>query len=336
VTVIDGGLRAACLALAIGGLAATVVQAAEEQRSAAADPAKTGEPNSVLLSGTAHDALFGIAFDGDRGLAVGAIGEIQETADGGKTWKARGAPPTPLSLLGAGIAGEQRAAVGQQGLILLAQGQGAWTKVADSATTARLFAVGLNTSGVIAAVGAFGTVTVSADGGKSWQLATIDWNRFVKDEGVQPHLYDVLVDSQGVITIAGEFGLILRSADRGATWVELNRGDASLFDLAIRSDGAGYAVGQDGTVLTTADNGKSWTALPTGSKSVLLGVWSAPDGHVLITGMHTTLESHDGGRNWKTRSDADFATGWYAGVAGSASGALILVGNTGRIVRVDS
>ena len=41
-------------------------------------------PVEVIVAGTAHQALFAMDFDGDRGVAVGAAGEVQVTADGGK------------------------------------------------------------------------------------------------------------------------------------------------------------------------------------------------------------------------------------------------------------
>jgi photosystem II stability/assembly factor-like uncharacterized protein len=336
VRVIDGSVRAACYALAIGGAFTAMAIAKDEPVkeapiTAAADHG--GVP--VLVQGTAHEALFGVAFDGDNGIAVGAMGEIQQSTDGGRTWKADAKPPTPLSLLGVGIHGEHRVAVGQMGTIVVSDGQGAWTK-ADSGTDARLFAASVNSDGLMVAVGAFGTVILSPDGGKTWQKVTIDWSKYVKDEGVEPHLYAVIVDEKNTVTLAGEYGLILRSVDSGKTWDAVNHGEASLFDIKLHANGSGYAVGQDGTVLATHDGGHSWTNMPTGSKAVLLGVWSEPNGHVLIAGMHQTLESHDGGQTWKPRTEGDFATGWYSGIAAPASGGLILIGNAGRIVKVDS
>lgn len=328
-------LRAACRALAVGGLLAAVVQAKQApvvQAPGIAGGDAAGAP--VLAEGTAHDALFGIAFDGDHGLAVGAMGQVQASSDGGRTWKRQALKSTPLALLGVGVSGERQVAVGQQGLILLGDGKGAWTRV-DGGTDQRLLAVGLNRAGLVAAVGAFGTITVSQDAGKSWSRSAIDWSQFAKD-GIEPHLYDVIVSDSGVITVAGEGALILRSGDQGRSWVVVNKGEASLFDLSIHADGVGFAVGQDGFVLTTHDGGNVWTPVVTGSRSVLLGVWSAPDGHVVIAGMHQTLESRDGGQSWASRSDGDFATGWYSGVAASGSGGLILVGNRGRIVKLDS
>jgi photosystem II stability/assembly factor-like uncharacterized protein len=325
----EGSLRAACCSLAVAGLIVVSADAKEAPITSAGD--KGGVP--VLMQGTVHQALFGVAFDGDHGVAVGAMGELLDSTDGGRKWSALPKAPTPLSLLGVGVLGDRRIAVGQEGLILLSEAGGPWTQV-DGGTKERMMAVAMNAQGLAVAVGAFGNVTVSADGGKTWAKSEIDWTKFMT-EPVEPHLYDVIVGDTGVVTIAGEYGLILRSPDGGHNWVAVNHGDASLFDLELRADGVGYAVGQEGTVLTTTDGGNVWKPLTTNSKSLLLGVWSAADGHVLIAGMREVLESRDGGQSWKTRTDGDFATAWYSGVAAPASGGLVLVGHSGRIVRID-
>lgn len=45
-------------------------------------PAATATP---VITGTVHDALFAVSFDGKRGLAAGAPGYILETTDGAVT-----------------------------------------------------------------------------------------------------------------------------------------------------------------------------------------------------------------------------------------------------------
>lgn len=332
-SVIDRGVRAArapiFLALGVAGLLSAVAYA----NTPSAEPTAQSN-NPVIQQGTAHQALFSVAFDGDRGVAVGAMGELLESTDGGKNWKATAKGITPLSLLGVGLHGAHRIAVGQQGLILRSEGDAAWSKV-ESGSDKRLLSVSVNEAGLAASVGSFGAILVSDNGGQNWKPITIDWTRYLEDP-VDPHLYDVAVSDSGVITIAGEYGLILRSADRGQTWVSVHRGEASIFDISMRPDGVGYAVGQNGLVMTTTDGGNVWRDLPTGSEAVLLGVWSAADGHVIVAGMRETLESHDGGTTWKRRTDGDFATAWYSALAAPASGGLVLVGHTGRIVKIAS
>jgi photosystem II stability/assembly factor-like uncharacterized protein len=286
---------------------------------------------SPLVTGTAHEALFGVAADGGRSVAVGAAGAIMESADGGKTWKADGDVPTPLSLFGVTLAKGHAIAVGQQGTVLLQDEPGKWSKT-DSGTDSRLFAVALD-GNVAVSVGAFGTVIRSADAGKTWTAIAPDWTKYTAN-GEQPHLYDVALDDKGVITIAGEFGFIMRSADAGKTWKQLHKGEASIFAMQLRPDGVGYAVGQDGVVLRSGDRGATWNLLKSASAALLLGVYSSGK-QVVVTGMHDMMVSGDDGKSWTHVDGEQVYTGWYEGVTGSGPGsAPLAVGYFGEIVQV--
>ncbi|MDR3417903.1 MAG: hypothetical protein P4L83_17150 [Nevskia sp.] len=288
---------------------------------------------SAIVSGTAHQALFSIAVYGDTGIAVGAAGAILESADAGKTWKEAASVPTQASLLGVSAQQGHAIVVGQEGVVLVMDADGKWVK-GNSGTSNRLFAVGVNADGVAAAVGAFGTVLYSRDGGFGWSSIAPDWSGYAKD-GEQPHLYDVVVDRAGVITMVGEFGLILRSGDGGKSWQTLHKGDASLFALQLQDDGVGYAVGQNGTVLRSGDGGASWSALNSGTSAILLGVHSAPTGRVVVTGMHDMLRSGDDGKSWTRLGGEEISGSWYQGIAGIGGGQqLLAVGHSGQIVRI--
>ena len=224
--------------------------------------------------------------------------------------------PTPLSLLGVAVQQGHAIAVGQEGTVLVLDDTGKWSK-ATSGTDSRLFAVSVNSGGQAAAVGAFGTVIRSADGGQTWAAIAPDWASYTKD-GEQPHLYDVNVDEKGVVTMVGEFGLVVRSADGGKTWKTLHQGDASLFALDLPADGAAYAAGQNGALLRSADHGATWTDIDAGTKAILLGVHSA-GGKVVVTGLHDMLLSGDDGKSWQHLGGEEINTGWYQGVAGAGA-----------------
>lgn len=266
----------------------------------------------AIRSGGAHDALFDLAFDGRQGIAVGAFGTILGSDDGGANWSALAVPPKTPVLLGAAIRGGHCLAVGQLGTILAADDCRQWRTVAP-AGNARLMAVSLNGRGQAYAVGAFGTVLRSTDGGHAWQPVAIDWTG-IGEGGAEPHLYDVHVADDGMVTVVGEFGVILRSAD-GARWQVVHRGEQSLFGLAQAGDGNSYAVGQAGTVLASTDGGASWKALPTGSAAILTGVWSDGHGRIVTSGINTILRSDDGGASWR-RIDSRLVTqAWHQAVA---------------------
>jgi photosystem II stability/assembly factor-like uncharacterized protein len=202
-----------------------------------------------------------------------------------------------------------------------------------SGTDNRLFSVAVNAGGRAVAVGAFGTILYSADGGMTWASIAPDWTSYTKD-GEQPHLFDAAIDDKGAMTLVGEFGLILRSED-GKSWKTLHTGEASLFALDLRSDRIGYAVGQNGTVLKTGDGGNTWSNLNVGTTAILLGVRSTKDGKIIVSGMHDMLVSADDGRTWTHMPDKRFGSSWYQGVADSGPAQpWLVVGNAGQVLSI--
>ncbi|HZP12636.1 MAG TPA: YCF48-related protein [Nevskiaceae bacterium] len=290
----------------------------------------------ALVSGVPHDALFAVNFDGANGIVAGAPGKIFDTHDGGKTWKADTSFPTPLAVLGADLKGDRAIAVGQMGLVFVRDGGNGWKKI-DAGTTERLMNVSLNSKGVAVAVGSFGTVIKSEDGGQTWAAIPPDWKPYLTtdqvEQGIQPHMSAAHVGEDGVITIAGEFSLILRSSDGGKTWTAVNKGEPTVFALDLRGDGVGYAVGQDGLILRTADGGATWTKLAAASKANLLGVRSTGN-TLVVTAMHDMIASTDSGQSWRHVQTPDVLAAWYSGVA-VADGTLIAVGHTGRIIKIN-
>lgn len=289
---------------------------------------------SAVVSGSAHQAFFGVATRNDAAIAVGVGGTILASADRGKSWKPVLPAPTKLALFGIAIDQGHAIAVGQQGTVLRLDSNGQWT-AGTSGTDARLFSVAVNGSGRAIAVGSFGTVILSNDGGASWQPVAPDWSAYTAD-GAQPHLYAAAIDEAGAITIAGEFGLILRSSDAGASWQLAHKGEASLFAIDLRDPQASFAVGQTGTLLRSSDGGKTWTEVATNTEASLLGVRSVGGGRVVATGIRELLLSDDLGLSWHSLSNADIATSWYQGVDSDGEGGAWIVGHSGRILKVGS
>lgn len=311
----------------VGGLACGT--AAISAMVWAATGANGADPLPVLLQGIAHDAYFDVCLNGSDGFAVGATGSIADSTDGGLTWNKLD-PVTTSSLLGVTCDGPNPIAVGQEGAVLIRKG-GLWERV-PAVTQQRLMSVSANKAGLAVAVGGFGVVVVSKDGGDTWTPVSIAWEPILNDF-VEPHMYDVKVAESGVITIVGEFELVLRSEDAGDTWTVLHKGDASLFSLHLRDATTGFAVGQEGKILKTTDGGLTWAPVASPTKINLLDVWSSASGEVVATGMRALLKSTDDGNAFVPVTGGDVAINWYGAVSGSGQN-VVIVGHSGRIVGV--
>lgn len=296
----------------------------------------------TLQEGTPHAAFFGISFDAGKGVAVGAGGAIFESADAGVTWKPVPQEKKGLALLAVDKRGAHTVAVGQAGLVKIEESPGKWIAV-DLGAASRLFSVSVNSGGLAVAVGEFGAVYKSADGGRSWVSAAPDWPALSVADSAgtnEPNLYSAYVSEAGIITIAGEYGVILRSMDTAATWQVLRPMAAkapTLFALHIPADGQGnsYAVGQRGELLISADSGQSWNRCSMATQANFLGVAAASDGRVVITGMRVMMRSSNNGMTWDAIREGDTTTDWYQAVSvEEGSGRIVAVGHSGRIIQI--
>jgi photosystem II stability/assembly factor-like uncharacterized protein len=197
--------------------------------------------------------------------------------------------------------------------VLLAEDCRTWRAV-EAGTGERLMSVALNRHGLAYAVGSFGTVLRSDDGGGSWSAAALDWSS-LSPTGAEPHLYDVHVGDDASVTLVGEFGLVLQSAN-GTEWRVAHSGEQSLFGLAIAGDKA-FAVGQGGLVLASGDRGANWLEVPTASSAILTSVWTDGQGRVVVSGLNTVLQLTNGGSDWRRVDTGAFTHSAHAAVGAS-------------------
>lgn len=294
-----------------------------------------GEPPQIVAEGIPHDMLYAVTLDEDRGLAVGDSGLVLKTSDGGKSWSKEQNIPTDMALLTVVSRNDRCIAGGQSGLILTSEDCVTWSK-ADSGTRERILGVDMNTAGIAYAVGSFGTVLKSTDGGVTWETLSVPWEQ-LRGESAEPHLYAVKVFGSGDVVVAGEFELVLR-ADSHGTWDVLHQGKRSLFGLSSLSNGQLYAVGQEGVILKSADQGLTWNELNSGTKAILTGVWADASGYVAAAGIYTLLYSKDGGVSWQAESSPLIRKEWNLAVIGANRDAtkrdVLVVGTSGKVVSV--
>ncbi|MFZ2872198.1 WD40/YVTN/BNR-like repeat-containing protein [Zavarzinia sp.] len=299
--------------------------------AAGAAMAGAGPALDTVRQGTTHEAIYCLSENGNERLAAGVPNLLFTSSDAGQTWQRVTEVNSTSAYLGCALKNDVALVVGQQGVMLRRDAKG-WAKI-DGGTDARLFSVDANDAGRAIAVGAFGTILVSSDTGRSWKKIDFDWSR-TNDQGFEPHLYSASIATDGTMTVVGEFELIMRSKDGGATWDVTHIGTASLFDLKIEKSGTGYAVGQDGKVLRTRDGGATWDTVDSGSKANLLGIARGEDGKTLITGMRTMLVATDEATKLVPLVAGDVATTWYQPAIAAKGSGWIVGGHTGRIVRV--
>jgi len=277
-----------------------------------AEEATADKAIEIVRTGIAHDAIYALDMNGEKGIAIGNYGLMLETKDGGATWTSI-EPVTKQALFGISTAGDRQLIVGQSGIVLTRVGDGKWEEL-ENDIELRLLNCALSESGLAFAVGEFGAILRSRDAGKTWERIEIDWSLY-NDEGYEPHMYDVAIKDDQNIAVVGEFGLVLWSEDGGDTFVARHQGEESLFDIMLNADGTGtgYAVGQNGEVLRSQDDGMTWQKLEAGPDANLLGARSG-QGEVVAVGIRELLRSSDDGNTWKRATDPQVVRTWYQGI----------------------
>jgi len=186
----------------------------------------------------------------------------------------------------------------------------------------------------IVAVGAYGYIILSDDGGASYRQAD--------KVPVDTTLTSVSFAGTEQGWAAGHGGVILHTADGGKTWA-LQRSDTSvdqpLFSVWFANTNEGWAAGLWSLLLHTRDGGKSWqqVKLPTAPGQQrgdlnLLHIFPGRDGALFVAAEQGVLyRSPDGGQHWEALATGSKASLW-SGVV-TASGAIIVGGLGGKLLR---
>lgn len=212
------------------------------------------------------------------------------------------------------------------------------------------------------AVGDFGLVVSSADGGRSWQrrpapftdLALFDvvrrkgrciavgqsgaifsssdcvtWR--AAQSGTKARLLGVDVNAQGIAYAVGGFGTLLRSADWGATWqavqpewTDITEDGAEPHLYAVRVDDKGVATVTGEFELILRGAGSGWKRLHRGKRS-LFGLELLDTGEGYAVGQEGAfLRSTDFGQTWQSVEMP--SKGILTGVAAQPGGRIVVSG----------
>jgi photosystem II stability/assembly factor-like uncharacterized protein len=203
-----------------------------------------------------------------------------------------------------------------------------------------LFAVTATNDDTAWAVGNFGSIYVTKNGGKSWQA---------RASNTKQPLFSIDFADQRAGWIVGKSGMILRTTDGGETWTRQKNPiepAKHFFKVTAIDPQTAWAVGDWGAVVQTRDGGATWTDRSLGGLAVeriaspgrmmqtitddviLSDVQFVDAQHGFIAGeFGTLLATSDGGEHWrqvvmpteKTLFGVHFRSpdeGWVVGIDG--------------------
>ena len=208
-------------------------------------------------------------------------------------------------LLAATRAGRRLVAVGDHGVVLLSDDDGKTYRQAQAVPTrATLTAVSFADEKNGWAVGHWGAIMHSADGGETWTFQR-------SDTSVDRPLFAVYFADAGHGLAVGLWSLLLATTDGGKTWNEVKlsappeggKADRNLFAVFANGKGSIFIAAEKGTVLRSEDRGATWSYLNTGYKGSFWTGCALKDGTLLVGGLRGTIyRSTDDGRTWSAAS----------------------------------
>lgn len=180
----------------------------------------------------------------------------------------------------------------------------------------------------LVAVGHWGHVVLSDDGGNSWRQAKLVPTRVTL---TALHFVDA---HEG--WIVGHDAVIVHTTDGGDTWALQNLApelETPLFSLWFENSRHGLAVGAYGLAFRTRDGGESWERFHLDEEELHLNqIFAAADGTLLIAAERGTVyRSRDRGTSWEVLSTTSPGSFW--GGLGLRAGPLLVFGNGGHIYR---
>ncbi|MCB9211429.1 MAG: T9SS type A sorting domain-containing protein [Ignavibacteriales bacterium] len=183
------------------------------------------------------------------------------------------------------------------------------------------------------AVGYYGTIIHTIDGGKNWS---------VQESGTFEILRDVSFSDAKNGIIVGEHGLVLKTNDAGNTWNSQNSGTMeALYGVSFTDENNGTAVGVMGTILRTTNGGNNWTpqtSSVSGTFCALFSVSFTDSEHGTFVGSDGIVQhTIDGGITWKAQSSGTTKTlsavsflDENNGIAVGSGGTTIMTNNAGE------
>lgn len=209
---------------------------------------------------------------------------------------------TRAPLLGATNAGNRIVAVGAHGIVLLSDDGGkSYRQASQVPLRATLNAVQFADAANGWAVGHWGAILHTTDGGMTWQTQRIDTK-------VDQPLFSVCFTDATHGWAVGLWSLMLRTEDGGKTWrkVELPQppgakgADANLYAVFSGGPGTLIVAAERGRILRSTDDGATWHYVETGYQGSFWAGTRLASGTLLAGGLKGTIyRSEDGGTSWK-------------------------------------
>ncbi len=272
------------------------------------------------------DLFQAVARHQDTVIAVGGMGIIVQSHDGGDSWQRKALPGKPFLVDVAACPDGNFHAIDKADGIWSIQPDGGWARQALPEMTEPQ-AMTCDDSNVLWVIGAFSTILHSGDAGSSWESWSLE-------EDIYLTTIQFIDERHGVVS--GEFGTVLLSADGGVSWNRSNDLPNSFYPQSayFTNPTTGWVVGLKGTIWKTDDGGQAWQQAPSGINTPLYGI-TGFDNTLVIVGDNTTILYHGlGSESWIPLNDSTKSLTYLRGIAGIGDDKFVAAGGGGTLFTI--
>ena len=283
--------------------------------------------NSQLSQATQRSDLFqAAARHRDTVFAVGGMGTIVQSLDGGANWRRTTLPGKPFLVDVTVCPDGGFHSIDKMDGIWSIQPDGNWVRQSLPEMTEPQ-AMTCDAANVIWVTGGFSTIVHSDNAGASWETWSLDEDLYLTT--IQ------FVDRQHGM-VSGEFGTVLLTADGGATWNRADDLPDSFYPQSayFTSPATGWVVGLNGTIWKTDSSGQSWQPMPSGINTPLYGITGFGNTLVAVGDNATILYHRVGDESWVTLNDATKSRTYLRGIAGLGDGQFLAAGGGGALFTI--
>ncbi len=240
-------------------------------------------PTSVMLTD--------VGFANERaGWAIGHLGVVLRTEDGGETWTRQLDGIAAANLVLEAVRARVAQADDDSSQMALRQAE----YLVEDGPDKPFLAVRVESPERALILGAYGYALRTEDGGRTW--ATVA-NSFDNPMGL--HYYDIACAGRTSLVV-GEQGMALRARPDGGYEQIQQPYEGSLFGVEAPDGDSFVAFGLRGNVVHSADQGDNWTEVDSGVSASIQAGTVLRDGAVLLAAENgQMITSRDGGRHFK-------------------------------------
>lgn len=259
----------------------------------------------------------------DTVIAVGGMGAVLKSPDGGSSWQRTTLPGKPFLVDVVACPNGNFHAIDKQDGFWSGRPDGLWTRQALPEMTEPQ-AMTCDASNVLWVTGSFSAILHSTDGGASWE----SWSG---DEDIYLTTIQFVDSRHGIVT--GEFGTVLLSADNGISWNRADDLPDSFYPQStyFSSPATGWVVGLNGTIWKTIDGGQSWQQAPSGISIPLYGITGFGNTLVAVGENTTIVYQKIGASSWSLLNGSVKSRSYLRGIIGLNDNQFIAAGGGGAL-----